>query len=139
MSHVIEHLTDPVEELKILNKCLKSDGVFVCALPIYSTLGWNLRRKYVYYDVPRHRIHLTNRTLFKLFERAGFEIRKKIVVPYSWGFFFSDFKKFCNTGKPGDCHDGNIGSTPIRHKIFGYVSWLLRSTGNVCVYAIRKQ
>ena len=138
MSHVIEHLTDPMGELKILSRWLKPTGVFVCELPLYGTLVWNMRRRYVYYDVPRHVTHFTGKTLTWLMAAGGFEIRKKMNVPYGWGFYFSDFKRFCATGAPADCSDSEVGRTLPRHNALGYVSWLLRSSGDLCVYAVKR-
>src|SRR4030067_610581 len=47
---------------------------------------------------------------------------------YSWGFYFSDFKRYCVTGRPRDCAVPSIEfrSMPIRHKLFGYFAWALR-------------
>lgn len=139
MSQVLEHLTDPLVELRILNRLLKPDGLFVHQVALYETLGWNLRKEYVYYDVPRHVIHLTDKSLTPLMTMAGFKIRKKMHLPYSWGFFFSDFKRFCTTGSPADCNDSTILVPRWRHKMLGFISWLVHSSGNICVYAVKEQ
>ncbi len=141
MSHVIEHLTDPVEELRLLNSWLKPDGVFVCEFPLYGTWSWNLKNKYTYYDVPRHTIHIIRQTLANLMQMSGFTIRKVLHMPYCYGFFFADFKRFCMTGSPADSNDGNmaIDKIPWRHKALGYISWLFCNSGDVCIYAIKKE
>ena len=139
MSHVIEHLSTPVEDLGFLNRWLKADGVFVCVLPLYGTLGWDSRPAFTYYDVPRHTMHFSMGTLSRLLGRTGFRINKVLHLPYSWGFYFSDFKRYCLTGRPRDCTLPTIEFQlmPIRHKLLGYFAWALRSSGNVCVYATK--
>jgi SAM-dependent methyltransferase len=139
MSHVVEHLTDPMVELQALSRWLKPDGVFVCELPLYGTWGWSLKNKYTYYDVPRHTIHFTYRTISNLMQMSGFKIRKVLHVPYCYGFFFADFNRFCMTGSPADSQNGNtvIGLIPWRHKALGYISWLFRTSGDICIYATK--
>jgi SAM-dependent methyltransferase len=137
MTHVIEHLTDPVADLRRLNDWLAPDGTLVCELPLYGTLGWNLRPRYTYYDVPRHTMHLTAETLGALLRKAGLRVRHTVQVPDGWSFYYCDFKRFCLTGQPADCRDPNVGQPPVRHRVFGWLSWLARSSGNVCVYAVK--
>jgi SAM-dependent methyltransferase len=137
MTHVIEHLTDPVADLRRLSDWLAPDGTFVCELPLYGTLGWNLRPRFTYYDVPRHTIHLTAETLAALLRSAGFQVRHTVQVPDGWSFYYCDFKRFCLTGQPADCREPNIAQPPLRHRLFGWLSWLVRSSGNACVYAVK--
>lgn len=137
MTHVIEHLTDPVADLQRLSDWLAPDGTFVCELPLYGTLGWNLRSRYTYYDVPRHTTHLSADTLAALLRKAGLRVRRTVQVPDGWSFYYGDFKRFCLTGQPVDCRDPNIEQPPVRHRLFGWLSWLARSSGNACVYAVK--
>ena len=37
-----------------------------------------------------------------------------------------------------DCRDPNIEQPPVRHRLFGWLSWLARSSGNACVYAVKE-
>ncbi len=66
---------------------------------------------------------------------AGLDIRKKLVTPYSYGFYFSDFKRHARTGLPKDFQ---ANDTPTRlHRLLEYPGWLLNSSGNVCIYAVK--
>jgi SAM-dependent methyltransferase len=136
MTHVLEHLADPVGDLSALNRWLKPDGTLICEVPLYGTLGWSLRPRYTYYDVPRHTMHFTAETFAAILRRSGFEIRQKVTVPYGWGFFFSSFKRFHMTGRPDDC-SRLVNVLPMRHRVLGWLSWLAGSTGNLCVYAVK--
>lgn len=138
MTHVIEHFTDPVADLRRLSEWLAPGGTLVCELPLYGTLGWGLRPKYTYYDVPRHTMHLTAETLAALLAKAGLRVRRTVQTPDAWSFYYSDFKRFCRTGQPSDCRDPNTAQPPWRHRLFGWLAWLLRSSGNVCVYAVKE-
>jgi SAM-dependent methyltransferase len=139
MSHVIEHLNDPLRELRRLCLWLKTGGTFVCELPVYGTLGWNFSRNFTFYDVPRHTMHLTRRTVRALLKASGFGGALIRSMPYCYGFYFSDYKRHYLTGKPPDVVDasGAYSSVLWRHKALGYASWMLGSSGNVWLYAVK--
>lgn len=137
MTHVIEHFTDPVADLRKVSEWLAPGGTLVCELPMYGTLGWSLRPKYTYYDVPRHTMHFTARTLSALLGRAGLRVTRSIQTPDGWSFYYGDFRRFRLTGRPADCSDPNTSHLPLRHRLLGWLAWALRSSGNVCVYAIK--
>ena len=137
MSHVLEHLTTPIACLEKIRTWLKPQGILVCELPVYETFGWNARRGFTYYDVPRHVVHYTDRTLIRTLSQAGLSVRLRTVLPNPWGFFFCDFKRCVMTGKPRDCSYPHVSETLFRHRTLGWIAWLARSSGNVCVYAVR--
>lgn len=97
LSHVLEHLIHPKEELIKLKNFLKNDGVIVCQFPLYGTSEWNYNKECIFFDVPRHRIHLEKSTVEKFFLECGLKTAKKLYPPYGWGFVFNDllcsFKK----------------------------------------------
>lgn len=137
MTHVIEHFTDPVADLRRLSEWLAPGGTLVCELPMYGTLGWNFRQKYTYYDVPRHTMHFTAETLSSVLGRVGLRVKRTIQTPDGWAFYYGDFRRFCLTGQPADCANPNTTHLPLRHRLLGWVSWALRSSGNACVYAVK--
>jgi SAM-dependent methyltransferase len=55
LHHVIEHVTNPVQDIKHINRILNDNGVAIIITPIYNNYAW---RKYgsnwVQLDVPRH-------------------------------------------------------------------------------------
>jgi SAM-dependent methyltransferase len=73
MSHVIEHLHDPVDVVKECRRILKPGGVMVALTPNTAGLGHRLYRgDWLHLDPPRH-LHLFNaRNLRKIFLDAGF-------------------------------------------------------------------
>ncbi|SCA63964.1 Uncharacterized protein SCG7086_BK_00090 [Chlamydiales bacterium SCGC AG-110-P3] len=75
MSHVIEHLIDPVEDLRAWSQLLKPGGRLLVATPNYDSLGrrW-FSRAWLALDPPRH-IHIFNRkNLARCAEKAGLEV-----------------------------------------------------------------
>lgn len=74
MWHVLEHLENPLEQLKLNYKLLKPDGLMVVALPNYESWDADYYGKYwAAYDVPRHLFHFSKQSIIKLSEKAGFE------------------------------------------------------------------
>lgn len=138
MTHVIEHLTDPVVDMSRLADWLAPGGTLVCELPMYGTLGWGLRPKDAYYDVPRHTMHFTAQTLSALLSKAGLRVTRTVQTPDGWSFYYGSFKQFCRTGRQVDCSDPNTARPPLRHRLLGWVAWVLRSSGNACVYAVKE-
>ncbi len=99
-THVIEHLLNPKRELVKLRKWLKQDGVIICHFPLYGTVEWNSSKNSVFFDVPRHRIHMEQQNIKSLFSLCGLRIRKRLNPPYGWGLFFTDYLKiYKQTGK----------------------------------------
>ena len=133
-SHVIEHLLNPKEELAKLKKWLKNDGVIVCQFPLYGTVEWNSNKKYVFFDVPRHRIHIEKNNIEKIFDTCGLKIKKSLFPPYGWGLFFTDFiynfKKFGKKLK-----EEKFTSKYFRRSLMLSFS---KESGNLCCYLTRK-
>jgi 2-polyprenyl-3-methyl-5-hydroxy-6-metoxy-1,4-benzoquinol methylase len=75
LSHVLEHLPDPIQTLKIVRTALKDDGTLVIAVPNIRSINAKIFRSYWYaLDVPRHLLHFNSETLQKMLRRAGFKI-----------------------------------------------------------------
>lgn len=88
LTHVIEHLKDPVYSLKKINKMLKNGGKLVVCTPNTSSLERHLFRKYWDgWDTPRH-IYMFNEKSIKIaLNRADF---KDIKIYYE---IYSIFKR----------------------------------------------
>lgn len=88
MSHVIEHLADPVVELTECRRILKPSGSIVIATPNAHGLGHlAFRRHWLGLDPPRHLQIFTPRALTRLLAMSGFrpvQLRTHAGVAASW-------------------------------------------------------
>ncbi|MBY9006439.1 MAG: class I SAM-dependent methyltransferase [Candidatus Lokiarchaeota archaeon] len=98
LSHVLEHLLQPKEELTKLKDWLKRSGVIICQFPLYGTVEWNSNNKFVFFDVPRHRIHIEKQNVEMIFNKCGLKIKKRLNPPYGSGLLFTEliynYKKY---------------------------------------------
>jgi SAM-dependent methyltransferase len=77
LNHVIEHMTDPLQSLREINRVLKPGGHLVIETPRYDTLMFKLlgrRERSVSCD--GHIYFFTSESLEKLYNRAGFQKTK---------------------------------------------------------------
>ena len=75
MSHVIEHVNDPVSLLASVKDALAHNGHLLVVCP--NSSGWIARiqgSRWYGYAVEQHAWHFNQTTLARLMERAGFEI-----------------------------------------------------------------
>jgi SAM-dependent methyltransferase len=76
LSHVIEHLHDPVESLAACLRLLKPGGQIWVATPNVEGLGHRrFGRDWFGLDPPRHLVIFTRRALDRALRSAGFESR----------------------------------------------------------------
>ena len=71
--HVLEHVPDPVSLLREIARILKPDGLVYIEVP--NAGGWSARRlgrHWLAYDIPRHLVHFTPKTLERAMAAAGF-------------------------------------------------------------------
>lgn len=72
--HSLEHLTDPVAALRRAHGAIRPGGQALISVPNFGS--WQRRRfgsRWYHLDLPRHRVHFTERALVVALERAGFE------------------------------------------------------------------
>ena len=96
LSHVIEHVEDPVQLLAECRRILKPDGQLVVATPNANALGhrW-YGRAWLGLEPPRHLVVFTPRALADAARRAGFErvsIETKSIVG-AWWFLASVWRR----------------------------------------------
>jgi 2-polyprenyl-3-methyl-5-hydroxy-6-metoxy-1,4-benzoquinol methylase len=73
MWDVLEHLHQPLENLREIERILKPDGLLVLRVPNVSSLDAKLFKRYwAGYDAPRHLYVFSPRTLEELLREAGF-------------------------------------------------------------------
>ncbi|MDQ6615887.1 MAG: class I SAM-dependent methyltransferase [Actinomycetota bacterium] len=81
MSHVLEHVPDPVATVALLRRLLGPDGRIRMWVPDFASLERRMfRRSWLGLDVPRHLFHFTPATLTDLLHRGGFEVER--LVPH---------------------------------------------------------
>lgn len=74
LSHVIEHLHAPAQELRRIHRLLAPNGRVWIATPNLESLGHRLfRRHWVGLDPPRHLVLFTTESLQRLLRRTGFD------------------------------------------------------------------
>ena len=77
MNHVLEHINNPDETLKEINRILKKDGMFIIGVPNYNSLAYKIFGKDWYQlDVPRHLFNYSDKNLKTLLEKQGFKVMK---------------------------------------------------------------
>lgn len=79
-SHVIEHMIDPKIFIELASKKLKKSGELVIQTPNINSMGilFESHAKY-YYDIPRHIILFSNKSIKIILEKNGF---RKIKISY---------------------------------------------------------
>jgi len=104
MSHSLEHLYDPVQELGCVRRLLKPHGRLIIAVPNAGSLEAKLfGQQWIHWDPPRHLYHFTKTTLTKLVEQAGFRVLR-LRTGIGQFFFMATLERVCrrtwNRGVP---------------------------------------
>jgi 2-polyprenyl-3-methyl-5-hydroxy-6-metoxy-1,4-benzoquinol methylase len=73
LHHVIEHLTDPLEEIKRIHSLLQPGGWLFIVTPGADSIPSELTGEYWFYD-PDHTFFFSRKTLLALLEKGGFAI-----------------------------------------------------------------
>ena len=77
MSHVLEHVTSPVETLEKVRALLKPNGIVYVEVPNYESLSRKISRQYWYaWETPRHLHMFSPSTLSRIFREAGLTITR---------------------------------------------------------------
>lgn len=83
--HVLEHLPDPMETLRVIRKLLSDEGTLVFAVPNHRCLGfWLGRADWFHLDSPRHLFIPSRRTIDHLAVTTGFCIE---ICRHDWWDF----------------------------------------------------
>lgn len=90
--HVIEHLENPIETVKLIKKILKKDGILVLATPNTDSFGFKYGKNFWFHlDSPRHLMLFNNKSLNYFFKSAGFKVvnKKNLFYDYPLDLFWS--------------------------------------------------
>lgn len=100
MEQVIEHLKDPVSELKKIKKSLNEDGVILASIPNINSLQAKLfKEKWFHLDAPRHLNHFYLDSFNRMLDSLGLKIMKKYYFNInidSTGWYWSMKKELNN-------------------------------------------
>jgi SAM-dependent methyltransferase len=78
LRHSLEHLTDPLGDMRAIARALAPGGRVVISLPNFAS--WQRARlasRWFHLDLPRHRVHFTPRSLQMLLEGASLRVRER--------------------------------------------------------------
>lgn len=73
--HSLEHINDPVADLRTAAAALAPDGLVLITVPNFG--GWQARRfggRWYHLDLPRHRVHFSSSSLRRALRSAGLEV-----------------------------------------------------------------
>ena len=77
LSHVVEHLPDPADSLRICHRILRPGGVLSLTTPNLASVGHSLfGRDWIGLEAPRHLVLFTPDSLARCLDRIGFEITR---------------------------------------------------------------
>jgi 2-polyprenyl-3-methyl-5-hydroxy-6-metoxy-1,4-benzoquinol methylase len=82
MWHVLEHIHDLNGYMQKIREALKPGGIFVCALPNFTSFdASHYRNNWAAYDVPRHLWHFSPQFFYNFAGAHFFEVIKKAPMP----------------------------------------------------------
>jgi len=123
LSHVLEHVPDPVAVLRCCGRLLKEDGRLVLTTPNRESLG--ARRfgaDWRGWEVPRHLHVFTTRSLFECARRAGLQVLALRTTARATVFMWLASKALARSGLlPG----GRLSAAPLRKRISETLIWVL--------------
>ncbi|OYX28452.1 MAG: methyltransferase [Flavobacteriales bacterium 32-35-8] len=97
--HVLEHLPNLDEQLLILKKLLKPNGVLIVAVPNHKSYDAQYYKEFwAAYDVPRHLWHFNKESISNLFGEFSMKV-EKIKPMYFDAFYVSLLSEKYKSGK----------------------------------------
>ncbi len=99
MWHVLEHVSDLENQIKLLKKLVKPNGIIIIAVPNFKSFDAKYYGKYwAAYDVPRHLWHFSKTAIEKLFQKENVSLIKIKPMLFD-SFYVSLLSEKHKTGK----------------------------------------
>jgi SAM-dependent methyltransferase len=100
--NVFEHLPDPIESLKKINRLLAPSGILILSLPYLESLEARFFGKYwAGWEVPRHLYLFPRETLTRLLEENGFDVLGRTFPYTGFGLFADSLRSYLEDRRPG--------------------------------------
>jgi 2-polyprenyl-3-methyl-5-hydroxy-6-metoxy-1,4-benzoquinol methylase len=132
MWHVLEHTFDPVKQMKLNFKLLKTDGLLVLALPNYGSWDAHHYKQYwAAYDVPRHLFHFSENAVNNIAKLTGFCVHDKKPLKFD-AYYISLLSEKYKTGKTNYLKAGINGFRS------NWAAYRRRSGYSGLIYVLRK-
>lgn len=83
MWHVLEHVYDLKKDTTWMSQLIKSDGLWVIAVPNYTSYDAQYYKEHwAAYDVPRHLYHFEPATIIPMIENLGFDLLEMLPMKF---------------------------------------------------------
>ncbi|TAN45284.1 MAG: class I SAM-dependent methyltransferase [Nitrospirae bacterium] len=91
MHHAFEHMQDPLDALKQVNRLLRPDGTALVRIPVVDSYAWeHYGTDWVQLDAPRHIFLHTRRSMGILADRSGLKILDVVCDSTAFQFYGSE-------------------------------------------------
>jgi SAM-dependent methyltransferase len=140
MIHALEHVSDPVEDLRLAHSALRPGGTLIVLVPNFNS--WGRRRfgnAWYHLDLPRHRTHFTPTSLQHACGASGF-VEVIVTTGFDPGGLVGTLRYRC-LGRPA-------GGSPVRRcashvvtLVLSPLTWLLNKLaggGDLLLLAARR-
>ncbi len=109
MSHVFEHLGDPISSLRRLKELLAPGGRIVLLYPNPESLGARIfREAWFPWEAPRHLVLPPSSALSREIHRAGLAVERIRTTARFAPIFIARSRKY-RSGSPGEAIDSSVG------------------------------
>jgi len=99
MWHVLEHVPNLMESIKMLKELLTDDGHLIIAVPNFKSYDANhYKENWAAYDVPRHLWHFSESSIRHIFGKNDFAVIKTLPLIFD-SFYVSLLSEKYKTGK----------------------------------------
>jgi SAM-dependent methyltransferase len=120
--HCLEHVYDPVAELKEISRITRPGGWLQIEVPTPTVLAWIFRGRWLFLQAPTHLYHYRPTALARLVQDAGFEV-KRIYRPFLLSELAGSLVLL--TGLKGFAPKMLFKSRPFRYKLLSSLFYLL--------------